>query len=554
MRPLALLWVLAGIGHGYQTGQAPSAEAVVRQTLSDHYARMDAATLAGDFDVLEALALPDATVLQGSRESRFSAILGQMRALVQTVTVVSHRSFVESLQVLGEEAKAVVRTESVVKIAGQNRTGIQRTEDTWSLTPDGWRIKRSVNLGAGELSAPVSADAAATVASDLRQYVRPADEPAIFASAVGEARIVGLGEATHGTEESAAVKARIVEHLVRHKGFGVLAVEGQWAGAAKLDEYINGGSGDPDTTLASMGWHLANRQMRTLLETLRSINRESPGSVRFAGFDMAWGDTARRYVSRFIGRTAPDQIETVEKWYAPLLALRPGSINPGAKDASASARRVAELLDRLRLQMIDTAGEPDWRRARHAAEIVCQSAMYLAEGQGANYRDEMMARNALWLLEEGFPGRKIILWAHNSHISVAADVASKPMGSRLRERFGKSYYALGFAVAGGQVRAQGPQGLSDYPMPRAVEGSGDWVLALTGLPSFFLDVKRLPDMSPSKTWLGQPHSFYSVGGMLNPEVQTANTAVFTMAKSFDGVIFFREGHAAKPNQARQDLE
>ena len=269
---------------------------------------------------------------------------------------------------------------------------------------------------------------------------------------------------------------------------------------------------------------------------------------------MAWGETARRHVTNFMARTAPNQIETVEKWYAPLLALRPGSINPEAKAAAASARRVAELLDRLRSQMVETAGEPDWRRARHAAEIVCQSAMYLAEGQGANYRDEMMARNVLWLIEEEFPGRKIILWAHNSHISSASDVVSKPMGAWLRERLGKSYYALGFAVAGGQVRAQGPQGLSDYPMPRAVEGSGDWVLALTGLPGFFLEIKRLPDKSSSKTWLGQPHSFYSVGGMLNPEVQAANTAVYIPAQSFDALIFFREGHAAKPNQVQKERE
>lgn len=554
MRLLPLVLMLAAVGSQHQPEHVSSAVGDAGQALSENYARMDAAILSGKFDVLEAMALPDATVLQGSHESRFSVLVGQMRTMVQTVTIVSHRTSLTSLRVEGQEAKAVVRTESAVRIAGQNRAGLQKAEDTWLHTPSGWRLKRSVNLGAGEVAAPTSADAAATVSRDLRQYVRPAGDLAALTSAVGEARIVGLGEATHGTEEIAAIKARIAEHLIRHRGFGVLAVEGHWAGAASLDEYINGGTVDPDAALANMGWHLAGRQLRTLLETLRSINRESPGSVRFAGFDMAWGDTARRYVLRFIGRTAPDQLETVEKWYAPLLALSPGRLNPGAKDASDSARRVADLLDRLRPRTVEASSEADWRRARHAAEIVCQSAMYLAESQGANYRDQMMARNVQWLIEEEFPGRKILLWAHNGHISFGPDVASKPMGLWLRERFGKSYHALGFAVAGGQVRAQGPQGLSSYAMPPAVESSGDGVLALAGLPDFFLDMSRLPDDSPSNVWLSRPQSFYAVGGTWNPDVPTANTAVFSMAKSFDSVVFYREGQAARPIQAQQDRE
>lgn len=547
MKWLKLLMVLAVASGANQSEKALGAEEKVREALAAHYARMDAAIVAGRFDEIEAAALPDAIVRQGSHETPFSTLVGHMREMMRTMAVVSHRASIESLRVQGEEARVIVRTESVVRAAGQDRTGVQKSEDTWLLTRDGWRLKRSVALGAGEVATTASAWNAAAVARDLRQYAHATEDLRAFDLAVGDARIVGLGEATHGTEEIAASKARLVEHLVRDKGFGVLAIEGHWAGALRLDEYINGGAVDADAALAHMGWHLASRRMRTLLDTLRAFNRDSPGSVRIAGFDMVWGDSARQYVTRFISKTLPDQLQTVEQWYAPVRSLRPGSLNPGAGEASSSARRVIELLDRLRPGIVEAVGETEWRRARHAAEIVSQATSYLVGGQRPDYREQMMARNVEWLEVTEFPGRKMVLWAHNSHLSSWKDVGASPMGSWLRERYGSGYYAVGYAVAGGEVRAHGKRGLSTYAMPLAAGGSGDGVFAQVGLAAFFLNMRQLPNGSPSLAWLGEPRSYYSVGGAWNEEMPIANTAVFPLAKSFDGVIFFRETHAVEVN-------
>lgn len=155
-----------------------------------------------------------------------------------------------------------------------------------------------------------------------------------------------------------------------------------------------------------------------------------------------------------------------------------------------------------------------------------------------------MARNIEWLSEE-HPGEKIVIWAHNGHVSASFDSASsKPMGAWLRDKYGNHYYAAGFAIGGGEVLAQGERGPGVYTMPPAPDGSGDGVLARALLDNFFLNVRRLPGSSVLGKWLTEQHAFYSVGAEWNDAMPEANASVFSMSKAFDGLIFFRRGRAA----------
>ena len=78
-----------------------------------------------------------------------------------------------------------------------------------------------------------------------------------LAAIVGDARIVGMGEATHGTSEFTQVRARMLEYLVRERGFTVFALETSWAGARDLNAYVQGGAGDARALLsryARLAW------------------------------------------------------------------------------------------------------------------------------------------------------------------------------------------------------------------------------------------------------------------------------------------------------------
>jgi len=88
--------------------------------------------------------------------------------------------------------------------------------------------------------------------AELDRYAEPLDDLAPLAEAIGDARVVALGEAMHGTHEIFRAKRRIVEYLARTKGFTVLAVEGNWPEALAVDSYIKTGEGDPRGALAQL--------------------------------------------------------------------------------------------------------------------------------------------------------------------------------------------------------------------------------------------------------------------------------------------------------------
>ncbi len=55
-----------------------------------------------------------------------------------------------------------------------------------------------------------------------------------------DARVVLLGESTHGTSEFYKARAVITRHLVTRHGFRIVAIEGDWPDAAELDRYVRG--------------------------------------------------------------------------------------------------------------------------------------------------------------------------------------------------------------------------------------------------------------------------------------------------------------------------
>ena len=57
---------------------------------------------------------------------------------------------------------------------------------------------------------------------------------------IGDASVVLLGEASHGTSEFYRMRDRITRALIEHKGFTMVAVEADWPDAARLDAYVRG--------------------------------------------------------------------------------------------------------------------------------------------------------------------------------------------------------------------------------------------------------------------------------------------------------------------------
>jgi hypothetical protein len=190
-----------------------------REPIRKQYARLDSAFVRGDGNEIAAVLMPGAQMGVGMiREPLLPAIRSEM-AKTEKLTA---RTEVTSLRLEGDESIVMVRREAEDPKSAGTRKVVTSHRDTWIQTPEGWRLRESIEVSYHWVLPPTSAGASRPVVAELKTRAVPmsvANGLAAFGAAVGEARIVALGEAARGTREFAQVKQRMVEYLVAQKGF-----------------------------------------------------------------------------------------------------------------------------------------------------------------------------------------------------------------------------------------------------------------------------------------------------------------------------------------------
>jgi erythromycin esterase len=217
-----------------------------------------------------------------------------------------------------------------------------------------------------------------------------------------------------------------------------------------------------------------------------------------------------------------------------------------SETAPSGAAELVTWLEERKPRLTAASSGDKFAIALQAARVAHQADTLRRGGAAFSYRDEMMARNVEWLANEAYPGQKIVLWAHNGHVTRDGR-AYKAMGDWLSKSF-PSMYVLGFAVHTGEVRAVTVEngkriGLAVSPMPAAPDGSGTAILSAAGHPAFFLDL-RTQD-GELRDWLGQPHSFRSCGSQWNRDDPDRQLTSETLAKAYDGLVFLEKTTAAR---------
>jgi erythromycin esterase-like protein len=145
-----------------------------------------------------------------------------------------------------------------------------------------------------------------------------------------------------------------------------------------------------------------------------------------------------------------------------------------------------------------TAKDIDW--AAQNVRIVLQ-CMQMKSGTGS--RDQSMAENIKWIADHS-PGAKIVVWAHNGHISTNSARGFGAMGASLRSMFGNQMVVFGLAFNQGSFQAvESGKGLRNFTVPPAPMGGLDSTLAATGIPVFAFDLRAAPKDGPIAVWLNQ---------------------------------------------------
>jgi erythromycin esterase len=377
---------------------------------------------------------------------------------------------------------------------------------------------------------------------------------------VGNARIVALGEATHGTREFFQLKHRMLEFLVSEMGFNVFAIEANLPEARAVNNFVLEGKGDPAAALAGLYfWTWNTEEVLDMIRWMRRYNQDPSHArkIKFYGFDMQTPTVAAQNVLAYLNRVDPEYAKTVE----PILSRFDSSKVLGYSKQpqeilQSTAAGIAEALKRFddkEQDYVRVSTTTDYHWARQNLRVVSQAEQQLRhEERGLMVRDRSMADNVKWILDTEGPGAKMVLWAHNGHVSAGGYSGGESMGVHLRRMYGGEMVIFGFAFDQGSFRAveipfRSGKGLRDFTVAPAPQGSLDATLAQVGVPLYAVDFRRVPPGGPVAEWIASPHLSRSVGAVYSDSTANNFFAPILVAKDFDAILFVENTHAAKAN-------
>jgi protein-L-isoaspartate(D-aspartate) O-methyltransferase len=391
---------------------------------------------------------------------------------------------------------------------------------------------------------------------------------------IGDARVVLLGESTHGTSEFYRMRERITRELIEKKGFSFVAIEGDWPDAARIDHYVRHSKVPPSewTAFARFPvWMWRNREVREFVDWLRARNADlKPGDrVAFHGLDLYSLYNSIRSVLDYLDRVDPKAAEVARRRYG---CLTPWQSDPSVYGQATLSgqyqtceREVVSMLTDL-MQKRRAYAEHDGERFLDAvqnARLVANAeryyrTMYYGSRSSWNLRDSHMFETLKNLLTFHGPQSKGIVWAHNSHVgdSAATEMSARDeynIGHLCRQEFGDVSYAIGFGTNSGTVAAA-----SNWDEPMQVKsirpglaGSYERLCHETGDPRFLLPLRGIGPTAPLAGLL-QPRLERAIGVIYRPETELqSHYFEAVLPRQFDELVWFDETSAVTPLRSEE---
>lgn len=474
-----------------------------------------------------------------------------------------------SVAAYGPEGDTLIEADSLVYdgpealLIEATRPGTHRLEVRWVWGAQGRYTLRVETRTAAEQEAFLARERATAEAA--RTWMRERAIPLATVEAehgfadleplrpiVGDARIVALGEATHGSREFFQLKHRMLEFLVSELGFDIFAMEATLPEAMDVNRYVLTGQGDPARALAGMYfWVWDTEEVLELIRWMRRYNEDPRHQrmVKFYGFDMQFMPRAARitldYLRRVDTAAAPAALEPLAD---PFLARDVSSRWPRERRQAllASIRELAVQMDERQDEYAARTSAGEWDLARRHVHVLQQALEMMTAARGGLVRDSAMAANVAWMLEREGPGSKAVLWAHNLHIATQPGL----LGWHLRRRFGDGLRVFGFSFDQGGFQARDAMvdgTLRAWQVGPAPEGTVDAQLAAAGLGIAAWDLREVPDTGLVASWFDAPRATRSVGSGYTDRTPEWYWWRGRVADAYDVLLFVGETHTARAN-------
>ena len=390
---------------------------------------------------------------------------------------------------------------------------------------------------------------------------------------IGDATIVLLGEASHGTHEFYHERAEITRRLIDQKGFTAVVVEADWPDAYRINRFVRGDTDDDDPLggfLRFPAWMWRNTVVRDFVHWLREHNERLPAMRRtgFYGMDLYSLFASVEAVLRYLDGVDPDAALLARRRYACFEHFAEDSQRYGYAAAagiieSCEDAVIQQLVELRRREAELSAGSArssdEYFFAEQNARLVLNAeryyrSMFRGRESSWNLRDRHMTETiealAAHLRERGVAA-KIVVWAHNSHLGDARATqmgrdGELNVGQLVRERWGASAVLVGFTTHRGTVTAA-----NDWDDPPhlmrvrpSLEDSHEAVFHDTGVPSFMLPLR---DAARARHALRQSRLERAIGVIYRPRTERVSHYFQAwLPQQFDAVIHIDETRALEP--------
>ncbi|WP_043310680.1 erythromycin esterase family protein [Pseudomonas sp. ML96] len=402
-----------------------------------------------------------------------------------------------------------------------------------------------------------------------------AEEFGVPFSRYGDARVVLIGEASHGTSEFYRARAAITRRLIEQHGFNVVAIEGDWPDAARIDRHVRHQDSPGENAVFTRfpSWMWRNHETLEFVRWLHQHNATLAADerVEFRGLDIYSLRASMEAVLGYLDDSDPAQAAQARQRYA---CLTPWQDDPasygervewGGKDSCEAA--VIEQLGELLWARLESLERDDGlfdaaqnARVVRAAEQYYR-LMYRASASSWNLRDNHMFDTLKQVLKHRGRGAKAVVWAHNSHIGDAAATAMGwrgefNLGQLCRIGWGDDAVLIGMGTDRGEVAAADDWGgaLQIKPVLPSRPDSWEQRFLHAGLPAALVDW-RGAGKATLRHALSEPLLQRAIGVIYRPQTELrSHYYEAVLGEQFDAYLWFESTTAISPLAALAEDE
>lgn len=382
---------------------------------------------------------------------------------------------------------------------------------------------------------------------------------------IGDAKVVLLGEASHGTSEFYTARQEITKALIEKKGFNLVCSEADWSDAEQIDNYVRNQYQTQDWMPFARfpEWMWKNKEVLDFVEWLKNYNAKRNNTIGFYGLDLYGLKNSIALVINYLEAIDPDLAALAKIRYS---CIMPYMANPAVygklvhtKKLESCEKEVLKMLFDLLKNKNNLNHSKAYFYAYQNATVVVDAeryykAMYYGSAESWNLRDFHMFYTLKSLLTYYGKDSKAVVWAHNSHIgnALATEMYARGeinIGHLCKEHFGSKSYNIGFGTHTGTVAAakQWGETMKVMNVNDSVAESYEQLCHKTNVTNFTLPLREEHSEKKLREFLNTPRLERAIGVVYKPETELRSHYFNSVLPSqFDEYIWFNKTKAITP--------